>query len=137
MTSTLQKTSLYGKFVLSVLSTRSIRQFHSDMVAQKRKSTVPASAGAKRAKAATEYAAATEPRIPEETPLSTLLKALQDHHQRISPPVGDVVHWFRSDLRLGDNRALFAASQRAKETGKGLIAFYVVSPQVQSVESQS
>jgi len=134
MSGTIHRTSLYRDFVLSVSSTRRICLFYSDMVALKRKSGVPGYAGAKRAKAATEYATATEPRIPGETPLSALLKAMQDHQQKISPQVGNVVHWFRSDLRLEDNRALFAAGQRAKETGKGLIALYVVSPQVEPVE---
>jgi deoxyribodipyrimidine photo-lyase len=40
--------------------------------------------------------------------------------------VGTVLHWFRSkDLRIHDNRALHAASQRAKDAGKPLITIYV------------
>jgi len=87
-------------------------------------------AGAKRAKAAIEYAATTEASVTQTTPLSILLRALELHQKNISPKKGNVVHWFRSDLRLDDNRGLHAASQRAQENGKALIALYIVSPQV-------
>ncbi|KAK1829520.1 deoxyribodipyrimidine photo-lyase [Podospora conica] len=40
-----------------------------------------------------------------------------------------VVHWFKMDLRLSDNRALFLASEKAREAGVPLIGLYVVSPQ--------
>lgn len=106
-------------------------KFHGRSKAEVMPSGIPS---AKRAKAATEYAAATQPGIPEQTPLSTLVKAMHDHHDKIFPQNGNVIHWFRSDLRVEDNRALHAASQRAKENRKGLIALYVVSPQVSSVE---
>jgi hypothetical protein len=138
MTSTLHETRIYTLTGLHLASTRRSCPFHSasqsDMVAQKRKPGAQGSAGAKRAKAAIGYAAATQPGIPEQTPLSSLLKAMHDHHDRIVPRNGNIIHWFRSDLRLEDNRALRAASQRAKENGKALIALYVVSPQVNSVE---
>jgi hypothetical protein len=138
MSGTLRHTRIYALIRLHLTSTRRNCQFHSasqsSMVAQKRKSCLQGSPSAKRAKAATEYAAATQPGIPEQTPLSTLVKAMHDHHDKIFPQNGNVIHWFRSDLRVEDNRALHAASQRAKENGKGLIALYVVSPQVSSVE---
>ncbi|KAK4210675.1 Deoxyribodipyrimidine photo-lyase [Rhypophila decipiens] len=40
-----------------------------------------------------------------------------------------VVHWFKMDLRTSDNRALFLASEKAREAGVPLIAMYIVSPQ--------
>ena len=40
-----------------------------------------------------------------------------------------VVHWFKRDLRLQDNRALSLASQKAKEKGIPLICVYIISPQ--------
>jgi deoxyribodipyrimidine photo-lyase len=40
-----------------------------------------------------------------------------------------VVHWFKSDLRTRDNRALRAASEKAKEKNVPLITMYIVSPQ--------
>jgi DNA photolyase len=100
------------------------------MAAKRKLDAGKRSSGAKKAKAAMEYAAATEPTIASITPLTSLLRALQEHKERVSSPNGNVVHWFRSDLRLADNRALYEASKRAKENGKGLLALYVVSPQV-------
>lgn len=87
-------------------------------------------AGAKKAKAAIEFAAATQPSIPEKTDLQRLLSSLEEHHKHGPSINANVVHWFRSDLRLEDNRALHAASQKAKANGKSLIALYIVSPQV-------
>jgi len=86
--------------------------------------------GAKKARMATEYAAATEPALPDATPLADLLSTLQLHQEKIQPIHGNVVHWFRSDLRLKDNRALHAASEKAKRNNTSLIALFVVSPQV-------
>jgi deoxyribodipyrimidine photo-lyase len=40
-----------------------------------------------------------------------------------------VVHWFRCDLRIRDNRSLYAASKKARENGVPLITMYIVSPQ--------
>ncbi|KAI1843636.1 hypothetical protein JX265_007422 [Neoarthrinium moseri] len=40
-----------------------------------------------------------------------------------------VVHWFKMDLRTGDNRALWLASQKAQEAGVPLIGLYIVSPE--------
>jgi deoxyribodipyrimidine photo-lyase len=42
---------------------------------------------------------------------------------------GAVVHWFRCDLRVRDNRALRLASEKASEKNVPLIAMYIVSPQ--------
>ncbi|KAK7967978.1 deoxyribodipyrimidine photo-lyase [Apiospora aurea] len=40
-----------------------------------------------------------------------------------------VVHWFKMDLRTHDNRALWMASQKAREAGVPLVCMYIVSPQ--------
>ncbi|KAK5631706.1 hypothetical protein RRF57_007420 [Xylaria bambusicola] len=40
-----------------------------------------------------------------------------------------VVHWFKMDLRITDNRALWEASEKAREAGVPLICIYIVSPQ--------
>ncbi|KAI1811813.1 deoxyribodipyrimidine photo-lyase [Poronia punctata] len=40
-----------------------------------------------------------------------------------------VVHWFKMDLRISDNRALWEASEKAREAGVPLICVYIVSPQ--------
>lgn len=40
-----------------------------------------------------------------------------------------VVHWFKMDLRLKDNRSLSLASNKAKAAGIPLICTYLVSPQ--------
>jgi len=40
-----------------------------------------------------------------------------------------VVHWFKRDLRLNDNRPLSLASAKAKEAGIPLICMFIVSPQ--------
>jgi deoxyribodipyrimidine photo-lyase len=45
------------------------------------------------------------------------------------PTGSSVVHWFKRDLRLHDNRGLSLASQKAKEKGIPLICVYIVSPQ--------
>jgi deoxyribodipyrimidine photo-lyase len=39
------------------------------------------------------------------------------------------VHWFKWDLRTGDNKALHLVSQKAQEKGAPLICMYIVSPQ--------
>ena len=98
------------------------------MAVKKRKSAPQRSAGVKKPKVATN---ASESRIPrqEENLLARLLNALNVHQNKVLSEKGNVVHWFRSDLRLQDNRALHAASQKAQENGKGLIALYIMSPQ--------
>jgi deoxyribodipyrimidine photo-lyase len=40
-----------------------------------------------------------------------------------------VVHWFKCDLRITDNKALDLASKKAKSDSIPLICFYIVSPQ--------
>ncbi|KAL9094430.1 MAG: hypothetical protein Q9165_003280 [Trypethelium subeluteriae] len=40
-----------------------------------------------------------------------------------------VVHWFKRDLRLADNRALHLASEKAKSKSVPLVCMFVVSPQ--------
>lgn len=40
-----------------------------------------------------------------------------------------VVHWFKTDLRANDNRALSQASEMAQRAGVPLIGLYIVSPQ--------
>ncbi|KAI1109333.1 deoxyribodipyrimidine photo-lyase [Nemania sp. NC0429] len=40
-----------------------------------------------------------------------------------------VVHWFKMDLRTTDNRALWEASEKARQGGVPLICIYMVSPQ--------
>lgn len=40
-----------------------------------------------------------------------------------------VVHWFKRDLRTRDNKALYMASDKAKEKGVPLVTMYIVSPQ--------
>jgi deoxyribodipyrimidine photo-lyase len=40
-----------------------------------------------------------------------------------------VLHWFKRDLRLNDNKALSMAAKLAKEAGVPLICLFVVSPQ--------
>ncbi|KAI8624792.1 deoxyribodipyrimidine photo-lyase [Xylariaceae sp. FL1651] len=40
-----------------------------------------------------------------------------------------VVHWFKTDLRTTDNRALWEASQKAQQAGVPLICMYIVSPE--------
>ena len=103
----------------------------TSILSMKRKTTGKGPPGAKKAKDTTDFvAAATQQGITETTPLASLLSTLHSHQTRASQKIGNVVHWFRSDLRLEDNRALHAASQKAKQNGKSLIALYVVSPQV-------
>src|SRR2546423_3585084 len=110
--------------------TRTIHSTSAIAMALKRKSAAQSVAGIKRATAATEYAAATRPGIPQTTPLSTLLETMHMHHEKVAARKGNIVHWFRSDMRLSDNRALHAANERAKKNGRYLIALYIVSPQV-------
>ena len=132
----LSRNSFLLKTVVSTLHrspSHSVRSIHSSAIvaiAMKRKSVAQSATATKRAKAATEHAAVTQPVIPPTTPLSKLLDTMHSHLNKVPPRKGNVVHWFRSDLRLQDNRALDAASQKAKEQGKYLIALYVVSPQV-------
>ena len=64
-------------------------------------------------------------------PLQVLNRTLSDTEAaRDKIQAGDsVVHWFKRDLRLQDNRALSLASRKAKEKGIPLVCVYIVSPQ--------
>ena len=66
-----------------------------------------------------------------ERPLTTLNKALAETQiDREHVDVKDaVVHWYKCDLRVFDNKALHMASQKAKANGVPLICIYIVSPQ--------
>jgi deoxyribodipyrimidine photo-lyase len=64
-------------------------------------------------------------------PIEVLQKAIaetKDAREAIRPGKA-VLHWFKRDLRISDNRALAMASQKAKETGASLICAFVFSPQ--------
>lgn len=66
-----------------------------------------------------------------ERPIETLEKAYEattEGRQAIRPGSA-VVHWFKSDLRLHDNRALYMASEMAREHKIPLICLYVLSPE--------
>jgi len=42
---------------------------------------------------------------------------------------GAVVHWFKCDLRVKDNKGLYLAGLKAKEKGVPLVGLYLISPQ--------
>lgn len=60
--------------------------------------------------------------------LSSALKDTKSERDNISVR-GAVVHWFKNDLRTQDNTALSLASEKAKQAGKPLLCFYLISPQ--------
>ncbi|CAD6505304.1 BgTH12-00796 [Blumeria graminis f. sp. triticale] len=64
-------------------------------------------------------------------PISILNAALAETHKlRENTKVGKaVVHWFKSDLRVKDNHALSAASEKAREADVPLLALFILSPQ--------
>lgn len=64
-------------------------------------------------------------------PIEELVSALEDTagERKKVDVKGTVVHWFKTDLRHNDNRALALASEKAKEAGVPLICLYIVSPQ--------
>ncbi|KAJ5644448.1 Cryptochrome/DNA photolyase class 1 [Penicillium longicatenatum] len=66
-----------------------------------------------------------------ERPIETLEKACRDtaEHRRSAEAGQAVVHWFKSDLRLHDNRALRMAFDIAKENEVPLICLYIQSPE--------
>ncbi|KAJ5178708.1 Cryptochrome/DNA photolyase class 1 [Penicillium capsulatum] len=74
-----------------------------------------------------------------ERPIETLEKACRDTaQQRRSVTAGRaVVHWFKRDLRLHDNRALHAASQVARDNQIPLIGLYILSPEDLTAHSTS
>lgn len=64
-------------------------------------------------------------------PIEVLNKALKETKAaRDKIAVGEcVVHWFKRDLRMFDNKALRMASEKAKSKGVPLVCLFVVSPQ--------
>ncbi|KAK9434936.1 photolyase [Metarhizium brunneum] len=64
-------------------------------------------------------------------PMEDLVTALYnttEQRQRVEAK-DSVIHWFKTDLRCNDNRALALASEKAKEAAVPLICMYIVSPQ--------
>ncbi|WEW57815.1 DNA photolyase phr1 [Emydomyces testavorans] len=66
-----------------------------------------------------------------ERPIEALQRAYEETaEQRQNIPASDsVVHWFKSDLRLQDNRALQMAYQTAQVHNIPLICVYILSPE--------
>lgn len=65
--------------------------------------------------------------IDADPPFDQLVTLLDN--QKTDHPVRNVLHWFRSkDLRQEDNRALHAASQKAREGKGALLTMYLYSP---------
>ncbi|KAI1827205.1 deoxyribodipyrimidine photo-lyase [Xylaria intraflava] len=64
-------------------------------------------------------------------PIEQLDRALEEtRNARENVKVKDaVVHWFKMDLRTTDNRALWEASEKARQAGVPLICIYIISPQ--------
>ena len=65
-----------------------------------------------------------------EKPIETLRRTQEETKEiREHVPVKNaVVHWFKRDLRIADNKALRLASEKAKSKNVPLICLYVVSP---------
>lgn len=74
-----------------------------------------------------------------ERPIETLQRACQEtaDKRREIESGSAVVHWFKSDLRLHDNRALYAAYDCAKDNQLPLICLYIVSPEDWAAHSTS
>lgn len=74
-----------------------------------------------------------------ERPIETLEHACRDTVDQIrNVVVGKaVVHWFKNDLRLHDNRALHKAREIARENGVPLIGLYILSPEDLTAHSAS
>ena len=66
-----------------------------------------------------------------ERPIETLEKAQKEtQSERDKTQMKDaVVHWFKCDLRITDNKALHLASEKAKTKGIPLICIHIISPQ--------
>ncbi|KAL8856255.1 MAG: hypothetical protein Q9178_007092 [Gyalolechia marmorata] len=66
-----------------------------------------------------------------ERPMQTLARAqLTTEEERASIHINHaVVHWFKCDLRIYDNKSLHLASKLAKSHGVPLICLHIVSPQ--------
>ncbi|KAL7657069.1 DNA photolyase phr1 [Aspergillus niger] len=66
-----------------------------------------------------------------ERPIESLHRAYEDtfdERQKIRPNAA-VVHWFKTDLRLHDNRGLQMAYQVAREHKLPLVGLYILSPE--------
>ncbi|KAB8532560.1 hypothetical protein FH972_025505 [Carpinus fangiana] len=65
------------------------------------------------------------------TPMGSLQTVIQETaDQRATISTGkSVVHWFKRDLRLHDNRALSLASAKARTDNVALICIFLISPQ--------
>ncbi|KAJ5670829.1 uncharacterized protein N7477_006192 [Penicillium maclennaniae] len=74
-----------------------------------------------------------------ERPMEQLEAACRDtsDKRRAIGPGKAVVHWFKNDLRLHDNRALHAASQLARDHKIPLIGLYILSPEDWTAHSTS
>ncbi|OAA55285.1 deoxyribodipyrimidine photo-lyase [Niveomyces insectorum RCEF 264] len=77
-------------------------------------------------KRASAYANGKLPKPIDE--LQDALDETADQRMQVQPKDA-VVHWFKTDLRMRDNRALAMASEKARAAGVPLICLYVVSPQ--------
>lgn len=68
---------------------------------------------------------------PLSRPIEILENAINEHSETLSNTrvKHAVVHWFKTDLRLGDNRALHRAYQLAKQHDVPLICLYILSPE--------
>lgn len=64
-------------------------------------------------------------------PIEVLEQAIEDTAEKRAKikPGKAVLHWFKRDLRLHDNRSLAMAAEKAKKANVPLIALFVVSPQ--------
>lgn len=62
------------------------------------------------------------------TALERVLKATQSSRSKVEAGKS-VMHWFKNDLRMSDNKALSLASNAAQKAGVPLICVYFVSPQ--------
>lgn len=60
--------------------------------------------------------------------LDEALKSTKTKRQKMAGK-NAVIHWFKCDLRITDNKALSLASKKAKGDGIPLICIYIVSPQ--------
>lgn len=74
-----------------------------------------------------------------ERPIEALEKACREtvEARRSITPGKAVVHWFKKDLRLQDNRALHLADQIAQEKQIPLICLYILSPEDLTAHSTS
>lgn len=75
---------------------------------------------------AAQYASGELPR-----PMDVLEQTLRETAAKRDTikPGGAVVHWFKRDLRMHDNRALALAADLAKTHGVPLVCLFIVSPQ--------